>query len=99
MEVIEEQAEIRYVRKRLYVTDDKAPALSVDRDGFVRCGLSADMTESDYLVMGVTLLMKNDEWKKKVIQRAKERVGEVPDETRRMMKVLQVLTEKAPENA
>ena len=31
------QAQIKYVRKRLYVTD-KAPALSVDVDGYVRCG-------------------------------------------------------------
>jgi hypothetical protein len=57
-----EEAEIKYVRKRLYVTE-KAPALSVDSDGYVRCGIKGDMSDSDMLVLGLVLSLKNKEWK------------------------------------
>lgn len=67
------EAEIKYVRKRLYVTD-KAPALSVDSEGYVRCGLNAEMTEHDMLVLGLVLALKNAEWKRALIERVKSKM-------------------------
>ena len=74
-----EEAQIKYVRKRLYVTD-KAPALSVDFDGYVRCGLSQEMSESDMLVLGLVLSMQNADWKTKLIER--DAWGEYADQPR-----------------
>lgn len=57
---------IRETRKQLYVTD-KTPALSIDPDGYVRCGLSEAMNENDKLVLALYLSLKNEEWKKKML--------------------------------
>ena len=87
------QAKIEYVRKRLYVTD-KAPALSVDVDGYVRCGLSNDMTESDMLVLGLVMSMKNDEWKSKLIDRVKEKMEGASTPLSRVKLAFEMLTDK-----
>tara|TARA_R110000744_G_scaffold271262_2_gene384275 strand:+ start:369 stop:650 length:282 start_codon:yes stop_codon:yes gene_type:complete len=87
------QAQIKYVRKRLYVTD-KAPALSVDVDGYVRCGLSNDMTESDMLVLGLVMSMKNDEWKSKLIDRVKEKMEGASTPLSRVKLAFEMLTDK-----
>ena len=87
------QAQIKYVRKRLYVTD-KAPALSVDVDGYVRCGLSNDMTESDMLVLGLVMSMKNDEWKSKLIDRVKEKMEGASTPLSRVTRAFEMLTDK-----
>jgi len=87
------QAQIKYVRKRLYVTD-KAPALSVDADGYVRCGLSNDMTESDMLVLGLVMSMKNDEWKSKLIDRVKEKMEGASTPLSRVKLAFEMLTDK-----
>ena len=87
------QAKIEYVRKRLYVTD-KAPALSVDVDGYVRCGLSNDMTESDMLVLGLVMSMKNDEWKSKLIDRVKEKMEGASTPLSRVTRAFEMLTDK-----
>jgi hypothetical protein len=67
-----EEAEIKYVRKRLYVTE-KAPALSVDSDGYVRCGIKGDMSDSDMLVLGLVLSLKNKEWKEALLERVRSK--------------------------
>jgi len=69
---LSEEAEIKYARKRLYVTD-KAPALSIDSEGYVRCGITAEMTEQDMLVLGMVLSLKNKGWKAALLDRVREK--------------------------
>jgi hypothetical protein len=92
-EVSDEEATIKYVRKRLYVTD-KAPALSVDLDGFVRCGLSSAMSDSDMLVLGLVLSMKNAEWKSKLIDRVKAKMEGASTEVSRVTRAFEMLKDK-----
>ena len=49
-----EEAEIKYLRKRLYVTD-KAPGITIDSEGYVRVGLSSNMGDSDLIILALTL--------------------------------------------
>ena len=67
-----DEPQIKYVRKRLYVTE-KAPALSVDSDGYVRCGISGDMSDSDMLVLGLVMSLKNKEWKDALLERVRSK--------------------------
>lgn len=85
-----EEAQIKYVRKRLYVTD-KAPALSVDFDGYVRCGLSQEMSESDMLVLGLVLSMQNADWKTKLIERVKTKMLGANTPTSRVARAFEML--------
>lgn len=87
------EAAIKYVRKRLYVTDNKAPALSVDTDGYVRCGLSAEMTESDMVVLGLVLALKNQEWKKALVERVSEKMAGATTTTSRVTRAFEMLKE------
>ena len=87
------EAAIKYVRKRLYVTDNKAPALSVDTDGYVRCGLSAEMTESDMVVLGLVLALKNQEWKKALVERVSEKMVGATTTTSRVTRAFEMLKE------
>ena len=87
------EASIKYVRKRLYVTDNKAPALSVDTDGYVRCGLSAEMTESDMVVLGLVLALKNQEWKKALVERVSEKMAGATTTTSRVTRAFEMLKE------
>lgn len=87
------EASIAYVRKRLYVTDKKAPALSVDRDGYVRCGLSAEMTESDMVVLGLVLALKNEDWKKALVERVKKKLEGAGDDWKKIERAFQMLKE------
>ena len=88
-----EEAQIKYVRKRLYVTD-KAPALSVDFDGYVRCGLSQEMSESDMLVLGLVLSMQNADWKTKLIERVKTKMLGANTPTSRVARAFEMLAGK-----
>tara|TARA_B100000768_G_scaffold52639_1_gene51168 strand:- start:23207 stop:23464 length:258 start_codon:yes stop_codon:yes gene_type:complete len=62
--------DLKYVRKEMYVTE-KTPAIAVDEDGYVRCGLTAKMNDNDLLVLGLVLALKNKDWKAKVIERVR----------------------------
>jgi len=88
-----DEAKITYVRKRLYVTD-KAPALSVDFDGYVRCGLSSEMTDSDMLVLGLVMSMKNADWKAKLIARVKDKMEGAGTPTSRVRRAFEILSGK-----
>ena len=90
--VLNEEAEIKYVRKRLYVTD-KAPALSVDADGYVRCGVSAEMTEQDMLVLGMVLSLKNKQWKKALVERVKQRFVGATTNTSKATRAFELIKE------
>ena len=85
------QPEIKYVRKRLYVTDDQTPALSVDDDGYVRCGLTVDMRTNDMLVLGLVLSLENKKWKADLIERVKEKMEGATTPTSRSVRIMELL--------
>ena len=58
--------DLRTTRKQLYVVDG-TPAISIDKDGYVRCGLSEKMDDNDKLVLAICLSLKNKAWKKKML--------------------------------
>lgn len=58
--------DLRTTRKQLYVVDG-APAISIDQDGYVRCGLSEKMEDNDKLVLAICLSLKNEAWKNKML--------------------------------
>jgi hypothetical protein len=87
----DDQAGVTYVRKRLYVTDDKAPAMSIDSDGYVRCGLSAKMTESDMIMLGIVLSLKNKEWKVALLERVKEKMSGASTETSKITRAFELI--------
>ena len=91
----DEQAGVTYVRKRLYVTDDKAPAMSIDSDGYVRCGLSAEMTDSDLLVLGIVLSLKNKEWKKALLDRVKQKMSGATTTTSKVTRAFEILKDQS----
>ena len=81
---MDEQAEMKHVRKRLYVTD-KAPALSIDSDGYVRCGLSGNMGDNDKLILAIVLSLKNEAWKNKMIAKVGDHMVGKTTETSRVI--------------
>ena len=87
----DDQAGVTYVRKRLYVTDDKAPAMSIDGDGYVRCGLSAEMTESDMIMLGVVLSLKNKEWKAALLERVRDKMSGASTVTSKVTRAFELI--------
>lgn len=87
----DDQAGVKYVRKRLYVTDDKAPAMSIDGDGYVRCGLSARMTESDLIMLGIVLSLKNKEWKEALLERVKDKMSGASDDISKVTRAFELI--------
>jgi hypothetical protein len=87
---VSDQAEIKHVRKRLYITD-KAPAMSIDSDGYVRCGLSGDMTDQDKLMLGLVLMLKKKGWREKVIASADKHFEGKTTATSRAVVVMELL--------
>ena len=85
------QPEIKNERKRLYVTDDQTPALSVDDDGYVRCGLTVDMRTNDMIVLGLVLALKNKKWKADLIERVKEKMEGATTPTSRTIRIMELL--------
>ena len=82
---------IKYVRKRLYVTDSQTPALSVDDDGYVRCGLTVDMRTNDLLVLGLVLSLKNKKWKADLIERVKQKMEGATTPTSKSVRIMELL--------
>jgi hypothetical protein len=89
--VLSKQPEIKYVRKRLYVTDTKTPALSIDDDGYVRCGVTQEMRDNDMLVLALTLALRNEDWKKKMIERVRTELVGATTPTSRIYRVMELI--------
>jgi len=89
--VLSEEAEIKYVRKRLYVTDGKAPAMSIDKDGYVRVGLSANMSDSDMIMLGLYLSLKNKDWKDALLERVKKKMEGATTQNSRIVRAFDLV--------
>jgi hypothetical protein len=89
-----EEAEIKYLRKRLYVTD-KAPGITIDSEGYVRVGLSSDMGDGDLIILAITLALKNKDWKQSMLKRVKEKMAGATTPTTKIERAFDLL--KPPE--
>jgi len=85
-----EEAEIKYLRKRLYVTD-KAPGITIDSEGYVRVGLSSNMSDSDMVILALTLALKNKDWKQAMLDRMKEKMAGATTPTSRIERAFDLL--------
>lgn len=85
-----EEAEIKYLRKRLYVTD-KAPGITIDSEGYVRVGLSSNMSDSDMVILALTLALKNKDWKQAMLERMKEKMAGATTPTSRIERAFDLL--------
>lgn len=81
---------LEHVRKRLYVTT-KCPALSMDKDGYVRLGLSSDMTEQDMLMLGLYLSLQNETWKDALLQRVRSKYVGATTPTSRIVRTAELM--------
>ena len=87
------EAAIKYVRKRLYVTD-KTPALSIDEDGYVRCGISSDMKDNDMLVLGLYMSLGKKEWKDALLKRVQQEFVGATTPTSRLTRAAKLVLDK-----
>lgn len=85
-----EEAEIKYLRKRLYVTD-KAPGITIDSEGYVRVGLSSNMGDSDMVILALTLALKNKDWKQAMLERMKEKMAGATTPTSKIERAFDLL--------
>jgi len=85
-----EEAEIKYLRKRLYVTD-KAPGITIDAEGYVRVGLSSNMSDSDMVILALTLALKNKDWKQAMLERMKEKMAGATTPTSKIERAFDLL--------
>jgi len=83
--------DIQYVRKKLYVTDE-VPALSVDPDLYVRCGLSQKMDDNDMLILGLVMSMKNHKWRDAQIAKVRKRLEGATTPTSRITRAFDMIT-------
>lgn len=85
-----DDALLEHVRKRLYVTS-KCPAMSMDDDGYVRLGISSDMTERDMLMLGLYLSLKNETWKDALLERVQSEFVGASTSTSRIVRTAELM--------
>ncbi len=77
-------SDLRTTRKKLQVLDD-TPALSIDEDGYVRCGLTEKMRENDKLILALCLCLKDESFKNKLLKQIDEQFVGKTTPTSRMV--------------
>ena len=63
--------DLRTTRKKMQVLDD-TPALTIDEDGYVRCGLTEKMRENDKLILALCLCLKDESFKNKLLEQIEQ---------------------------
>lgn len=81
---------LQYVRKQLYVVEG-VPALAIDKDMYVRGGLTSAMDDNDLLILGIMLSLKNHDWRDRVLERVREQMVGATTNTSRMTRALAML--------
>lgn len=87
---VDDQADLKSTRKRLSVTG-KTPALSVCEDGYVRVGLSSDMRENDMPVLGLYMSLRNEKWKKNLVERVEKEMAGAQTPTARVTRAFKLI--------
>ncbi len=85
---------LKYVRKKLYITDDSIPAIAIEPDLYVRAGLTHEMKDNDLLVLGLVLSLKNHKWRNTIIERAKSKMIGASTNTSRVTRALELIQDK-----
>ena len=85
-----EGTHLKYVRKKLYVTD-KTPAIAIEDNLYVRAGLTHEMKDNDLLVLALVLALKNHEWRNQMIERAKSKMIGASTNTSRVTRALELI--------
>jgi len=80
---------IKYVRRDLCVASD-VPCIAIEEDGYVRAAMSAKLSDADLLVCGMLLALRNEEWKAKVIERARSHFDGIEDNIERVRKIMEI---------
>lgn len=78
-----------YVRRDLCVAS-KVPCIAIEDDGYVRAAMSAKLSDADLLVCGMLLALRNEEWKAKVIERARSHFDGIEDNIERVRKIMEL---------
>ena len=79
-----------YVRRDLCVASN-VPCIAIEDDGYVRAAMSAKLSDADLLVCGMMLALRNEEWKAKVIERARSHFDGIEDNIERVRKIMELL--------
>ena len=82
-----------YVRRDLCVASN-VPCIAIEDDGYVRAAMSAKLSDADLLVCGMMLALRNEEWKEKVIERARSHFDGIEDNIERVREIV-VLSQRA----
>jgi len=78
-----------YVRRDLCVASN-VPCIAIEDDGYVRAAMSAKLSDADLLVCGMMLALRNEEWKAKVIERARSHFDGIEDNIERVRKIMEL---------
>ncbi len=78
-----------YVRRDLCVASN-VPCIAIEEDGYVRAAMSAKLSDADLLVCGMMLALRNEEWKAKVIERARSHFDGIEDNIERVRKIMEL---------
>ena len=78
-----------YVRRDLCVASN-VPCIAIEDDGYVRAAMSAKLSDADLLVCGMMLALRNEEWKAKVIERARSHFDGIEDNIERVRKMMEL---------
>ena len=82
-----------YVRRDLCVASN-VPCIAIEDDGYVRAAMSAKLSDADLLVCGMMLALRNEEWKAKVIERARSHFDGIEDNIERVRKIMELSQRK-----
>ena len=83
--------DLKTTRKQLYVVEG-TPALSIDSDAYVRCGLSEKMDDNDKLILAVYLHLKDEGWRQRQLKKINKIFEGKTTPTSRMVTVYDLIS-------
>ncbi len=81
------------IRKRVHVTSD-TPVLAVSDDGYVQIAIRGEMEFNDMLVLGMSLCLRDDTWKKKLLARVRKEFEGKDDVWKKVERVMELSKQK-----
>ena len=81
------------IRKRVHVTSG-TPVLAVSDDGYVQIAIRGDMEFNDMLVLGMSLCLRDDTWKKKLLTRVRKEFEGKDDVWKKVERVMELSNQK-----
>lgn len=84
------EADLKRTRRRLDV-HSRAPALSIDFDGYVRAGLSGKMDRSDRLLLGLVMCMSNKAWCDRIVEKVDREMAGCRTDVDRVVRAVEMI--------